>query len=91
MLITRALFTVGATALGCLLTASSLTVATAATGSLGGATAGSLGTDAPAGSLGALGSLGAGARDFDPRHTAAAWGFMSRVPRRPSRLHSNWV
>lgn len=65
MLITRALFTVGATALGCLLTASSLTVATAATGSLGGVTAGSLGTDAPAGSLGVLGSLGAGERDFD--------------------------
>ncbi|MEH6819865.1 MAG: glycerophosphodiester phosphodiesterase family protein [Dietzia psychralcaliphila] len=54
---TRALFTVGATALGCLLTASSLTVATAATGSLG--------ADGPLGSLDALGSLGAGERAFD--------------------------
>lgn len=54
---TRALFTVGATALGCLLTASSLTVATAATGSLG--------ADGPLGSLDALGSLGVGEHDFD--------------------------
>ncbi|MBB1031979.1 glycerophosphodiester phosphodiesterase [Dietzia sp. SLG310A2-38A2] len=58
---TRALHTAGATALGCLLTASSLTVSSAVST----ASTGSLGADGPLGSSHALGSVGAGERDFD--------------------------